>query len=91
VCGKTYMLTQDEELWEKQLPNEVENLLASGRDPLADRNRRVGGIFINIICSLNACFSVGGLCFVFHSCYFLHTIFLWSCFISPVCDIVWDL
>jgi len=29
VCGKTYMLTQDEELWEKQLPNEVENLVQS--------------------------------------------------------------
>ena len=43
MCGKTYMLTQDEELWEKQLPAEVENLLASGRDPLADRNKRVGG------------------------------------------------
>ena len=43
VCGKTYMLTQDEELWEKHLPNEVENLLASGRDPLADRNKRVAG------------------------------------------------
>ena len=39
------MLTQDEELWEKHLPEEVEALLASGRDPLADRNKRGAGKF----------------------------------------------
>lgn len=37
ICGETYMLTQDEELWEKHLPDQVENLLQSGLDPMADR------------------------------------------------------
>lgn len=37
ICGETYMLTQDEELWEKHLPDQVEKLLGSGLDPLADR------------------------------------------------------
>lgn len=40
VCGQTYMLTQDEELWEKELPPTVEQLLAGGKDPLADRGLR---------------------------------------------------
>lgn len=40
VIGHTYMLNQDEELWEKQLPPNVENLLASRLDPLADRSKR---------------------------------------------------
>lgn len=35
VCGQTYMLTQDEELWSKELPNSVEELLNA--DALADR------------------------------------------------------
>lgn len=34
------MLNQDEELWEKDLPPVVENLLMQGRDPLADRSDR---------------------------------------------------
>uniref|UniRef100_A0A8D0GZE4 Major vault protein n=1 Tax=Sphenodon punctatus TaxID=8508 RepID=A0A8D0GZE4_SPHPU len=38
VIGHTYMLSQDEELWEKELPPHVEVLLASGRDPLVDRS-----------------------------------------------------
>ncbi|XP_061701846.1 major vault protein isoform X2 [Syngnathoides biaculeatus] len=38
VIGQTYMLTQDEELWPKELPANVEALLASPRDPLADRS-----------------------------------------------------
>lgn len=37
ICGETYMLSQDEELWEKKLPEQVEKLLDSGLDPLADR------------------------------------------------------
>jgi len=37
------MLTQDEELWEKQLPPAVESLLGDDRDPLADRGRRGQG------------------------------------------------
>lgn len=37
VTGETYMLNQDEELWEKELPPGVEALLAQERDPLADR------------------------------------------------------
>ncbi|XP_055008499.1 major vault protein [Boleophthalmus pectinirostris] len=40
VIGHTYMLTQDEELWQKQLPGNVELLLASPLDPLADRSDR---------------------------------------------------
>ena len=40
VCGQTYMLNQDEELWEKVLPPAVEDLLSLGRDPLADRGTR---------------------------------------------------
>ncbi|XP_069508129.1 major vault protein [Ambystoma mexicanum] len=40
VIGHTYMLSQDEELWEKELPINVELLLASGKDPLADRSDR---------------------------------------------------
>ncbi|XP_004692050.2 PREDICTED: major vault protein [Condylura cristata] len=37
VIGSTYMLTQDEVLWEKELPPGVEMLLNKGQDPLADR------------------------------------------------------
>ncbi|XP_058868235.1 major vault protein [Acipenser ruthenus] len=43
VIGQTYMLTQDEELWEKVLPPNVEALLATARDPLADRSDRESG------------------------------------------------
>lgn len=40
VCGQTYMLNQDEELWEKVLPPAVEDLLSHGCDPLANRGTR---------------------------------------------------
>lgn len=40
VIGHTYMLTQDEELWQKELPANVEALIASPLDPLADRSDR---------------------------------------------------
>ncbi|KAM9457874.1 major vault protein [Clarias gariepinus] len=40
VIGRTYMLTHDEELWEKELPANVEKLLSSMRDPLAGRSDR---------------------------------------------------
>lgn len=40
VVGHTYMLTQDEELWQKELPANVEVLLSAPRDPLADRSDR---------------------------------------------------
>ncbi|XP_064170174.1 major vault protein isoform X2 [Anguilla rostrata] len=40
VIGHTYMLTQDEELWEKDLPPNVELLLPSSRDALSDRGQR---------------------------------------------------
>lgn len=40
VIGHTYMLTHDEELWEKDLPPNVEALLAARLDPLADRSDR---------------------------------------------------
>ena len=41
VCGETYMLTQDEELWEKTLPPAVETLINAGKDPLAERGTRM--------------------------------------------------
>ncbi|XP_058627946.1 major vault protein isoform X2 [Onychostoma macrolepis] len=40
VIGQTYMLTHDEELWEKELPANVETLLSQSLDPLADRSER---------------------------------------------------
>lgn len=40
ITGETYMLNQDEELWEKDLPPGVEALLAQEKDPLADRGVR---------------------------------------------------
>jgi major vault protein len=40
MVGATYMLTQDEELWAKELPPAVEKLLQEARDPLADRSDR---------------------------------------------------
>ncbi|XP_053299815.1 major vault protein isoform X1 [Pleuronectes platessa] len=40
VIGHTYMLTQDEELWQKQLPSKVEALMASPIDPLSNRSDR---------------------------------------------------
>ncbi|XP_058892173.1 major vault protein [Kogia breviceps] len=40
VIGRTYMLTQDEVLWEKELPPGVEELLNKGQDPLADRGEK---------------------------------------------------
>lgn len=43
VTGETYMLSQDEELWAKELPPAVEELLQSARDPMADRSDRRGG------------------------------------------------
>ena len=43
ITGETYMLNQDEELWEKELPPAVETLLATGKDPLADRGDYRGG------------------------------------------------
>lgn len=43
VVGNTYMLNQDEELWEKNLPPNAEELLVSGKDPLADRNDYMRG------------------------------------------------
>ena len=36
------MLNQDEELWQKELPPAVEQLLSEARDPLADRSTRTG-------------------------------------------------
>lgn len=35
------MLTEDEVLWEKELPPGVEELLNKGQDPLADRGKEV--------------------------------------------------
>ena len=40
VTGVTYMLNQDEELWEKVLPPPVEALLMGELDPVADRGCR---------------------------------------------------
>jgi major vault protein len=41
--GKTYMLTETEELWQKDLPQGVEELLMSDNDPSADRSKRDSG------------------------------------------------
>lgn len=43
MIGSTYMLTQDEVLWEKELPPGVEELLNLGHDPLADRGQKATG------------------------------------------------
>ncbi|KAK7478267.1 hypothetical protein BaRGS_00011281 [Batillaria attramentaria] len=40
ITGNTYMLNQDEELWEKHLSPVVESLLTGAKDPLADRSDR---------------------------------------------------
>ena len=40
VTGATYMIKEDEELWEKELSETVEELLANQKDPLADRSAR---------------------------------------------------
>lgn len=40
VIGRTYMLTHDEELWEKELPLNVEKLLSNMRDPMSSRSSR---------------------------------------------------
>lgn len=40
VIGETYMLNQHEELYPKELPPLVEELLTSARDPLAERGDR---------------------------------------------------
>jgi len=37
IIGETYMLTHEEELWSKILPDQVEKLLGIDVDPLADR------------------------------------------------------
>ena len=50
VCGSTYMLTQDEELWEKNLPPAVEDLLSQAKDPLADRSDRCES-YVVLVCS----------------------------------------
>ncbi|KAA0705870.1 Major vault protein [Triplophysa tibetana] len=44
MIGQTYMLTHDEELWDKELPANVEALLSQARDPLADRSSRFGAV-----------------------------------------------
>lgn len=44
VCGSTYMLNQDEELWNKELPAPIEELLKFDKDPLADRGDKVGSM-----------------------------------------------
>lgn len=69
IIGKTYMLTQDEELWQKDLPPAVEQLLMSGRDPLADRGDRgksaAGTVESLLVC---VCFAFAAVTFVVHQC-----------------------
>lgn len=43
VCGQSYMLNQNEELWQKDLPPQIEQLLMAARDPVADRAERGKG------------------------------------------------
>lgn len=40
VMAQTYMLKENEELWEKELPPNVETLVQSSKDPLTDRSDR---------------------------------------------------
>jgi len=40
VIGCTYMINQDEELWAKDLPPVVEELLLKGKDPMSERSDR---------------------------------------------------
>lgn len=42
VTGATYMIKENEELWNKELTETVEDLLATQKDPLADRSVRFG-------------------------------------------------
>jgi major vault protein len=42
VSGQSYMLEPYEELWAKELPSSVEQLLAVDLDPLADRSSEFG-------------------------------------------------
>ncbi|CAL1533849.1 unnamed protein product [Lymnaea stagnalis] len=37
ITGATYMIKEDEELWEKELPETVEELIISERDPKSER------------------------------------------------------
>ena len=53
ICGSTYMLTQDEEQWAKELPPGVEELLAEGKDPLADRSDRCKLTCVYSMCNEN--------------------------------------
>lgn len=41
VTGATYMIKEDEELWEKELPETVEALITSEKDPLFERNKHI--------------------------------------------------
>ena len=43
IMGESYMLLPEEELWEKELPPAVEELLARNLDPLADRQSYLDG------------------------------------------------
>ena len=43
MTAETYMLNQDEELWQKELPPAVETLIGQAKDPLADRSDRREG------------------------------------------------
>uniref|UniRef100_T1J2H3 Major vault protein n=1 Tax=Strigamia maritima TaxID=126957 RepID=T1J2H3_STRMM len=43
ICGETYMLTENEELWAKELAPSVDEFIAKGFDPLADRGERGRG------------------------------------------------
>ncbi|KAI3388828.1 hypothetical protein SNEBB_006544 [Seison nebaliae] len=40
IRGQTYMLSPYEELWKKELENDVENLILSEKDPLTHRSER---------------------------------------------------
>jgi major vault protein len=40
VSGQSYLLQPYEELWNKELPSSVEQLVMNEKDPLADRNER---------------------------------------------------
>lgn len=39
VIGRTYMLNEDEKLWEKNLPIKIENLINANRQSVMPRNK----------------------------------------------------
>lgn len=90
VCGQTYMLTHDEELWEKDLPPTVEQLLTGGKDPLADRGTRntflppeLSKAFLRVT-GASHILSVFLSVFVYSILFSIHFLWYYDCFKSMI-------